>query len=281
MKGRNGNIFPEDLETFIAEQRTEALSRKDKEQLAMAIQNHPHVRADVGIFNSIVFSLNSVSPCLLFLSVMFPVMLILMSAVYWVRVELNLGITTLHMGMAGFLYPLSFITLDTITENYGRYKARTVLYSTCVFFLLSAGLLKLGMLLATEIPANIEKLPTLLLSHGIGLFIVDRINISLFTYLRKLTENRNLILRSFVSSALCSSLYLAMASVMVYKENALTPEITTLLYESVKTTIIFLIFYTPLFYLMVRTTKHIDKTLHARNKERLKQFKKKQTKFNL
>lgn len=157
--------------------------------------------------------------------------------------------------------------LDSISELYGRNRARQTILLNCTVLLFLSGVIYLSINhLPTSLPKEqadmyaftLNTVPRALVSLAMGLLIADWLNVNLFHALRKKTSGRALWLRALVSTTLSQSLFLCIGAVFIWGSALLDPETFRFFYVTSGWQVLLFAFYIPITYVVVHGVKKYD-----------------------
>lgn len=116
--------------------------------------------------------------------------------------------------MGIFIFPLTFVFIDSINEIFGRNLAKSSVYSVSLALIISAffistsyNLLDTGTTKGQAFSVVLENLPKLLLINSLCVLVADSINNYLYSYLKSFFHGSFLTIRSGISTIVGQFIY--------------------------------------------------------------------------
>lgn len=219
------------------------------------------------------------------LCVLFSVLIVIGNLMYQKFIALNIfSLYTFELSVAAILYPLTLLLTDLITEFYGKEKSKfCVKLAITISIIVAIIIILVDNLNATTWSKVDNKIFHLVfgnykvsfLASTIACYISQLVDIKIYLWIKNLTHNRFLWLRSNISTAISILVHTSVAVSILFTFGILPLERVTLVAASnYFFKFFFNIFSTPIFYLAVWIIKAIKEN-HSllrmvKNSERIK-----------
>lgn len=200
-------------------------------------------------------------PCL-FIITLFSVIVVLSNILSAKMVLLPLVNMAIPAGL--LFYPLTFLLSDLVTENYGARVAKFMVYVALSMNLVGFALIEIALMLPGENQQFFQMtlgLSSLRIFSSLAAFTLSQVvDIQLYGFLKKLTQDKHLWLRNNGSVVIAQAVDTVVID-LLYLYGGLhftLNEIWPVMLFSMSYKVLFSLASTPLFYLLVHLSKKID-----------------------
>ena len=203
-----------------------------------------------------------------FLTIFFSVLVVIGNVIYQKIVGINIfDVHMFQLSVGAMFYPLTFLITDLITEFYGKERARTcVRFSIAMNIIVALMISIMDALPATEWSkidgATFHKVfgfyNVVFVGSILACFISQMIDVSLYTWIRKVTNSKYLWLRSNGSTAI--SLFIDTSVIIIFMGIfGVIPKdkVWTIIVNSYSFKLFFTLCSTPFFYGCVKLIRWI------------------------
>jgi len=204
-----------------------------------------------------------------FLTVLFSILIVIGNLIYQKFVSINIfGFHTFQLSVGAILYPLTFLITDLITEFFGKEKARICVRFAIIMNIIAALILNLMDVIPATSWSKIDDdtfhkifgfYNVAFVGSIIACFISQNVDVTLYSWIKKVTSNKYLWLRS--NGSTCVSLFIDTCIVISFMSLfGIFPseQIWTLILSSYSFKLFFTLCSTPLFYLCVWVIRGIE-----------------------
>ena len=202
------------------------------------------------------------------LCVLFSTLIVVGNLIYQKIVKLNLGFHIFELSVGTILYPLTFMITDLISEFFDKENAKFCVRLAMVINLIVVSIISvMNLLPATEwSKVDNEMFHRIFGAFGISFiasiiasYLSQSIDITLYLWIKKITKDKYLWLRSNVSTSISLFMDTAIVISILTTFNILPREhLFSLIINSYSFKFLFVICSTPLFYLSVTLIKRLS-----------------------